>query len=212
MLCFTFSEKKITSHLKENHSCFRLLWGSPYKEIESTQNTVLYKIIGMGHIKTWRHKSIFLAVVIKANFHQGNLKWLQQALRGLPSAVASDQCRGHMSHTWGAESDTTARAQLLRGLSKGTTAQGASHGGKHNWDGTWGSRPQQCLPEMPINAWGALLSLLIITGSSTGTVKCLHWTSFSEARKRWINYLLKCWCLHGDIGFPYNLGFQSNLL
>lgn len=135
MLYFFRKIENITPHLKENHGCFRVLWGSPYKEIESTQNTELCKIIGMCHIKTWRHKPIFLAVIIKANFYQGKPKWLQQTLRGLPSAVASDQCSGHMNHTRGpiAESDTMAGAQPLRGVSKGTTAQGASHGGKPSW-------------------------------------------------------------------------------
>lgn len=56
--------------------------------------------------------------------------------------------------------------------------------------GTWNARPQLCLPEMLINARGTLLSLLIVTGSSTGRVKCLHWPTVlgSQGRDESINY------------------------
>lgn len=146
----------------------------------------------LGHIKTWRHKPIFLAVAIKANFHQGKLKWLQQALRAflqqwhLTDAVSTWITLGGPQHSlikWQEHSlwEECVKAQLLKEPHMEESITG---------HGTWGMRPQLCLPEMLINARGALLSLLTRTGSSTGRVECLHWTTVlvSQGRDESINY------------------------
>lgn len=132
-----FRKCKISPHLNQNHGCFRLICVSSSKEIESAENIDLRKIIGIGCIKNWRHRKIFLAVIIKAIFHQDKLRWLQLALTGSPLATASDQGSGHhkRSHTWETivESDAMAGTQPLRSVAKGTNAQGALHRGKRSW-------------------------------------------------------------------------------
>lgn len=181
MSCLSFSEKNKLKSVLIWNKIMVVSDGSEFlQETESTQNIELRKIISVSRVKNWRHKKIFLSVIIKAIFHQDKLRWLRLALTGSSLATAADQGSGYhkMNHTWKAYSslmqwqehslwDQCLKAQMFREprIEESTGGQGP-----------WGTRPQLCLPQILINARGALLSLFITTGSSTGTVKCLHWT------------------------------------